>query len=118
MYLIMTNLKRMMFVALSNPSLLSFSPSAGNNWPDLPQCFGAPSPALTMETLHSCLTASVSKLVPSGCMVPVFPGHSDIEGLAREVELEESEHCDQGDLSLREGSDQNKKKKKNKANKI
>lgn len=54
--------------------------------------------------------------MPSGYLAQVFPGHPDIEGLAREVGLEEFEHCDQGDLSPREESGQNKKKTK--ANKI
>ena len=104
----------MLFVALSNLSLLS--PSAGNHWPHLPLCLGVPSPALTMETLSSCQTASLSKLVLSSYIVHVFPGYPGIEGLAREVGLEESEHCDQGNLHPREESDQNKKKTK--ANKI
>lgn len=69
-----------------------------------------------METLSSCRTASLSKLVPNGYLDQVFPGHPDIEGLAREIGLQESEHCDQGDLSPREESGQNKKKTK--ANKI
>ncbi|XP_017899163.1 PREDICTED: uncharacterized protein LOC106503826 [Capra hircus] len=63
-----------------------------------------------METLSSCRTTFLSDLVPSGYLVQVFPGHPEVEGLAREVGLEKSEQCDQGDLSSREENGQNKKK--------
>ncbi|XP_070222366.1 rho guanine nucleotide exchange factor 9 isoform X5 [Bos mutus] len=63
-----------------------------------------------METLSSCRTTFLSDLVPNGYLVQVFPGHPEVEGLAREVGLEKSEQCDQGDLSSREENGQNKKK--------
>lgn len=114
----MTNLQRTLFVALRNlalslslPLSLSLSPCQLEitHQPSL-SAFVAPSPAVTMETLSSCRTTFLSDLVPNGYLVQVFPGHPEVEGLAREVGLEKSEQCDQGDLSSREENGQNKKK--------
>nr|KAF6492361.1 hypothetical protein HJG59_009569 [Molossus molossus] len=69
-----------------------------------------------METVTSCQAASLSELVPNGYRVQVFPRFPEVEGLAGEVELDDSEQCGQGDLSPKEESGQNKKK--NKVNKI
>ncbi|XP_070112709.1 rho guanine nucleotide exchange factor 9 isoform X4 [Equus przewalskii] len=63
-----------------------------------------------METLSSCRAASLSELVPNGYVAQVFPGCSEVEGLAGKVGLKESEQCDQGELNPREKSGQNKKK--------
>ncbi|XP_058392000.1 uncharacterized protein LOC131401062 [Diceros bicornis minor] len=72
----------------------------------------APSPALTMETLSSCWTASLSELVPTGYLAQVFPGCPEVEGLPGKVGLKESEQCDKDDLSPGEESGQNRKKTK------
>ncbi|XP_014385751.1 PREDICTED: uncharacterized protein LOC106724125 [Myotis brandtii] len=66
-----------------------------------------------METLTSCKTASLSELVPKGYLTQIFQSCPEVEGLAGEVEPEDSE---QYDLSSRDESGQNKKK--NKVNKI
>ncbi|XP_073918653.1 rho guanine nucleotide exchange factor 9 isoform X2 [Castor canadensis] len=68
-----------------------------------------------MKTLSSCRTASFSELVPNGYLAQVFPDPPEVEGLTKEggkEELEESEHCNQRDLSPREESSWNKKKTK------
>lgn len=68
-----------------------------------------------METLSICRTASFSKLVPNGYQAQVFPDPPEIEGLTKEVRLEElegSEQCNQRDMSSKEESGWNKKKTK------
>lgn len=65
-----------------------------------------------METIRSCRTASLSDLMPNGYLARVFPSCPEVEGLAGEVGLEESKQYDQGDLSPKEESGQNKKKTK------
>lgn len=65
-----------------------------------------------METISICQTVPFSKLASYSYLVQVFPGHPDIEGLAGEVVLEETEQYDQGYLSPREESGQNKNKTK------
>lgn len=65
-----------------------------------------------MDTLSSCQTASLSELLPNGYLAQAFPSCPEVEGLAREVELEDSEQCGQGDFSPREDSGQSKKKTK------
>ncbi|XP_035872265.1 uncharacterized protein LOC118498400 [Phyllostomus discolor] len=65
-----------------------------------------------MDTLSSCQTASLSELLPNGYLAQTFPGCPEVEGLAGEVELEDSEQCGQGDFSPREDSGQGKKKTK------
>ncbi|XP_048653163.1 rho guanine nucleotide exchange factor 9 isoform X1 [Marmota marmota marmota] len=68
-----------------------------------------------METLSICRTASFSELVPNGCQAQVFPDPPEVEGLTKEVRLEElegSEQCIQRDMSPKEESGWNKKKTK------
>ncbi|XP_051683701.1 rho guanine nucleotide exchange factor 9 isoform X13 [Oryctolagus cuniculus] len=68
-----------------------------------------------METLSSCQTAAFSELVPNGYPAQAFPDCPEVEGLTREMgleELEESEQCNQGELNPREESGGNKKKTK------
>ncbi|XP_036901894.1 uncharacterized protein LOC118986943 [Sturnira hondurensis] len=65
-----------------------------------------------MDTLSSCQTASLSELLPNGYLAQAFPSCPEVEGLAGEVELEDSEQCVQGDFSPREDSGQSKKKTK------
>nr|KAF6320579.1 hypothetical protein mPipKuh1_008574 [Pipistrellus kuhlii] len=62
-----------------------------------------------MEALTNCQTASFSELVPKGYLTQILQSCPEVEGLAGDVELEDSE---QYDMSPRDESGQDKKKNK------